>query len=165
MPGRKAHIVWRPEDTEETWKRRYRTERHPQRKERAWAFWQPARGQRVSWVARHLGRSRNTLHRRIRRYNRGGWEEVARRTQGGRPGQRRSWLTPAQEAELRQAAAEGRSRTVWDVVHWVRERYGVSYTYKGMHAWLRRRGWRPKRPRPRAVKASEQAQGAWKKGG
>jgi len=165
MPGRKAHIVWRPGDTEAVWKARYRNEKHPQRRERAWAFWQLAQGKSIRWVAQALGRSRNTIHRWVRWYNEGGWEAVARRTHGGRRAGRRSRLTEEQAAALEEAAAQGQFRTVWDVMAWVRAQFGVTYSYSGMHDWLRRRGWRRKKPRPQAVKADDQAQAAWKKGG
>ena len=124
MPGRKAQIVWRAGDTEAVWKQRYRKEKHPQRRERAWAFWQ-------------LGRSRNTLHRWVRWYEAGGWEEVARRTHGGlRKERQRTRLTEEQAAALEEAAQKGLFRTVWDVREWVKAQFGVTYTYSGMYAWL-----------------------------
>ena len=166
MPGRKAQIEWRAGDTEAVWKQRYRKEKHPQRRERAWAFWQLAQGKSIRWVAQQLGRSRNTLHRWVRWYEAGGWEEVARRTHGGfRKERQRTRLTEEQAAALEEAAQKGLFRTVWDVREWVKAQFGVTYTYSGMHAWLRRRGWRRKRPRPQGGKADAQAQAAWKKGG
>ncbi|KPL87886.1 winged helix-turn-helix domain-containing protein [Ardenticatena maritima] len=148
------------------WQERYRKEKHPQRRERAWAFRQPARGKSIRRVGQAPGRSRNTLHRWLRWYNAGGWEEVVRRTHGRRPGARQgSRLREEQAAALEEAARQGQFRTVWDVVAWVKENVGMAYSYSGMHAWLRRRGWRRKQPRPQGVKADEQAQTAWKKGG
>ncbi len=59
----------------------------------------------------------------------------------------------------------GEFRTVWDVRAWVKDRWGVMYTYKGMHDLLERHDGRPKVPRPQSEKADQQRQEAWKKGG
>ena len=55
-------------------------------------------------------------------------------------------------------------RTVWDVIQWVRGRWGVSYTYKGMYSLMKGNRLGVKVPRPRSEKANTQQQLAWKKG-
>ena len=42
---------------------------------------------------------------------------------------------------------------------------GVKVSYKKLHDWFRRWGYRKKVPRPMAEKADVQAQEGWKKGG
>ena len=66
---------------------------------------------------------------------------------------------------MKAKAAEGAFRTIHDAVRWVRETFGVEYTYWGMRSLFNRLKIKRKVPRPRAVKADPEAQAAWKKGG
>jgi transposase len=48
---------------------------------------------------------------------------------------------------------------------WCEKELGVAVSYKKLHDWFRRWGYRKKVPRPMAEKADVQAQEGWKKGG
>lgn len=58
----------------------------------------------------------------------------------------------------------GEFRTVWDVIEWVEDRWGVRYTYQGMYSLLKGQGLGLKVPRPHSEKADAQQQVAWKRG-
>jgi transposase len=47
---------------------------------------------------------------------------------------------------------------------WCEKELGVKVSYKKLHYWFRRWGYRKKVPRPMAEKADVQAQEGWKKG-
>jgi transposase len=56
---------------------------------------------------------------------------VLRRSQGGHGGKSRR-LTPQQEEQLKERSCQGEFRTIWDAVNWVKQTFGVTYTYWGM---------------------------------
>ena len=47
---------------------------------------------------------------------------------------------------------------------WCEKEMGVAVSYKKLHDWFRRWGYRKEVPRPMAEKADVQAQEGWKKG-
>jgi len=47
----------------------------------------------------------------------------------------------------------------------VHDRWRVRYSYTGLHSCLKRLKCRPKRPRPRSIKADVEAQAGWKASG
>ena len=47
---------------------------------------------------------------------------------------------------------------------WCEKELGVAVSYKKLHYWFRRWGYRKKVPRPMAEKAAQRAQEAWKRG-
>ncbi len=53
---------------------------------------------------------------------------------------------------------------VWDVIEWVRGRWGVNYSYQGMYTLMKGHGLGLKVPRPHSAKADAKQQMAWKKG-
>ena len=57
---------------------------------------------------------------------------VRHRAQGKKP-----YLNRLQQRALVAKVQQGQFRTVWDVIQWVRGRWGVSYTYKGMYSRFR----------------------------
>jgi transposase len=97
-------------------------------------------------------------------YRQGGLEEVLRRVSGhGVPGVR-PYLNRLQQKALVARVALGDFRTVWDVMQWVKARWGVSYSYEGMRSLMKRHKLGLKVPRPQSEKASPEKQEAWKKG-
>jgi len=53
--------------------------------------------------------------------------------------------------------------TVWEVMAWVKDRWGIVYSYEGMRSVMKRNDLRLKVPRPRSEKADPQAQAVWQK--
>jgi hypothetical protein len=86
---------------------------------------------------------------------------VQRRRGGGR--EHPSRPTAAEEAQLIAASAMGRLHAIGEALLWVDERLHKGYTYLGMRSVFRRLRIGKKVPRPRAQKASEEAQDAWRK--
>jgi transposase len=74
------------------------------------------------------------------------------------------YLNRLQQRALVAKAQQGQFRTVWDAVEWVRGRWGVSYSYKGMYSLMKGHGLGLKVPRPHSAKADRKQQLAWKKG-
>lgn len=60
--------------------------------------------------------------------------------------------------------ALGDLRTVWEVVQWVEDRWGLRYSYEGMRSVMKRHHLGLKVPRPQSEKAIPAQQEAWKKG-
>jgi len=75
-----------------------------------------------------------------------------------------SRLTADQLGQIRERAAQGEFRTFAEVREWVKEEFGVSYTYWGIRSVLDRLQIDPHVPRPVAANADLVAQGAWKRG-
>jgi transposase len=98
-------------------------------------------------------------------YRQGGLAEVVRHIPGHASRGRRPYLSAAQQKALARRVASGTFRSVGEVIDWVKQRWGVTYTPDGMYAVLARHHARLKGPRPRAAKADPQQQADWKKGG
>jgi transposase len=91
--------------------------------------------------------------------------EVLKRVRGhNSSGVHQAYLTPIQQRALFAKVQLGQFRTVWDAIQWVADRWGVHYSYKGMHDLLYRHDCGPKVPRPQSEKADAARQAAWKKG-
>ena len=162
MSGRRLQIEWQ-EDAERL-KRLYKEEREPELRVRWHALWLLRCGYSVAKVVEVVGVHERSVRRWIAWYRKGGIEEIRRHRRGGRQGQPPK-LTPAQQEALKARAAEGAFRTIYDAVEWVRETFGVEYTYWGMRSWFEREQIKRKVPRPQAVKADPAEQEGWKKGG
>ena len=61
-----------------------------------------------------------------------------------------NWL---QQRALVAKVKQGKFRRVWDVMEWVRGRWGVRYTYKGMYSLMKGNGLGLKVLRPHSAKA------------
>ena len=142
---------------------RYRKETKPDLRPRWHALWLLRTGATAREAARVLGVHERSVQQWIAWYRAGGVAEVAAHRKAGKGSRAR--LTIVQQDTLVAEAATGRFRTAAEVVGWVKEAFGVTYTVSGMHQLLRRRHCRPKIPRPLAEKADLAAQAAWKKGG
>lgn len=95
-------------------------------------------------------------------YRQGGLLGIARRRSGGGVPAK---LSGEQANALKVQADTGAFRTRGDAIQWVREQYGVTYTYGGMRHVFSRLRLKKKVPRPQNPKASVADQTAWKKGG
>jgi transposase len=161
---RDAQFEWRGDDTVEALLARYRAEKDGELKTRWQALWLLRRGEPRSEVADVLGVNPRTLRDWIAWYAEGGCSCVAahRRGAGGGGVPRLAWQ---QRAQIRDGAAEGRFRGVAAAQEWVRQEFGVDYTYWGMRSVLDRMLIHRRVPRPLAANADLAAQEAWVKGG
>jgi len=160
--GRGVKVDWQ-ENSEEL-KHRYLKEVHPQRRTRLQALWQLHQGKRVQDVVDLTGASCRSIQQWLRWYRQGGLSEVLRRVVGHQAQGKKPYLNRLQQRALVAKVQQGQFRTVWDVIQWVRGRWGVSYTYKGMYSLMKGNRLGVKVPRPRSEKANTQQQLAWKKG-
>ena len=126
------------------------------------ALWMLRRGERLKRVKEMVGVAHVTVQRWVRWYETGGLEEVARHRLGSGVRPYEAW-TPAQEQRLREAVSEERFRTIGEAMAWCEKELGVVVSYKKLHNWFRRWGYRKKVPRPMAEKAEERAQEGCKK--
>ncbi len=160
--GRVLSVDW--QESSEELKHRYQKEVHPQRRTRLQGLWQLRQGKRIEDVVDLTGASYRSVQNWTRWYRQGGLSEVLRRVVGYQAKGKKPYLNQLQQRALAAKVQQGRFRTVWDVVQWVRDRWGVSYTYKGMYTLMKGHGLGLKVPRPHSAKADAQQQTAWKKG-
>jgi transposase len=160
--GQRLQVEW--QETAEELKARYLKEKHSQRRTRLHSLWHLRSGKRVQDVVEIVGVDCRVIQRWLSWYRQGGLEEVLRRVSGhGVPGVR-PYLNRLQQKALVARVALGDFRTVWDVMQWVKARWGVSYSYEGMRSLMKRHKLGLKVPRPQSEKASPEKQEAWKKG-
>jgi transposase len=160
--GQRLQLEW--QETADQLQLFYRWERNPHRKMRLQALWHLRGGRRLQEVAELLGLSCRTLQYWVAWYRVGGLAEVLRRIPGHGSGPTAK-LTPLRQRALAAKVALGLFRTVWDVIRWVADRWGIMYTYSGLHACLQRLHGAPKVPRPQSVKADPHRQRWWKEQG
>lgn len=162
MHGRPLQIDW--QEDEQTLHRLYKQEKDHQNRTRLQALWLLRQGRAMKKVAQIVGVHYQTVREWAAWYRQGGVKEVLRHRHGGHGGKERR-LTPEQEEALKDRASQGEFRTLWEAVDWVKEQFGVRYTYWGMRWVFYRLGLKKKVPRRIAPQASLEAQEAWKKGG
>ena len=160
--GRGVKVNW--QESNQELKQRYQEERQLQRRTRLQALWQLRQGKRIQDVVDLTGASYRSVQHWIRWYRQGGLSEVLRRVVGHQAKGKRPYLNRLQQKALVAKVQQGQFPTVWDVVQWVGDRWGVSYTYKGMYTLMKGHGLGLKVPRPHSEKADAQQQIAWKKG-
>ena len=149
--GQKLKVGWQETATE--LRKRYRQERHCERRTRLHALWQLRCGKSLKEVAVLVGIAYRTLQYWVAWYREGGLAEVLERIKGhGRQG-RPSPLKPLQQKALATKVALGTLHTVWDVLQWVEGRWKVRYSYGGLYKQVKHLNCRPKVPRPRSIKA------------
>ena len=160
--GTRLTVDW--QESSEELKHHYQKEVHPQRRTRLQAFWQLHQGKRIRDVVDLTGASYRSVQQWIRWYRQGGLSEVLRRVVGHQAKGKKPYLNRLQQRALVAKVQQGQFRTVWDVMEWVRDRWGVRYTYQGMYSLMKGHGLGLKVPRPHSEKADAQQQIAWKKG-
>jgi transposase len=161
--GKQLEVGW--QESIEELKQRYKSEGHPQRRTRLQALWHLRRGKRIEDVVEITGASYRSVQQWVQWYRQGGLTEVMRRVVGHHAKGKKPYLSPLEQRALVAKVQLGEFRTVWDVMEWVEDRWGVRYTYQGMYSLLKGHGLGLKVPRPHSEKANAQQQGAWKKGG
>ncbi|MCI0419230.1 MAG: IS630 family transposase [Acidobacteria bacterium] len=160
--GQRLQIEWH--ETTEQLQLFYGWEHNPHRKMRLQALWHLRCGKRLQEVADIIGVCYRTLQYWVAWYRVGGLAEVLRHIPGQGSGPTAK-LTPIRQRALAAKVALGVFRTVWDAIQWVTDRWGIMYTYSGLHACLQRLRCAPKVPRPQSVKANPKRQRWWKEQG
>ncbi len=160
--GRGVNVDW--QESSEELKHHYLKEVHPRRRTRLQALWKLRQGKPIEDVADFTGASYRSVQQRLQWYRQGGLGEVLRRVVGHQAPGKKPYLNRLQQRALVAKVQLGQFRTVWDVVQWVRGRWRVSYTYKGMYSLMKGHGLGLKVPRPHSEKADAKQQSAWKKG-
>lgn len=160
--GQSLHLEW--QETADQLQLFYRWERNPHRKMRLQALWHLRCGKRLQEVADIIGVGYGTLQYWVAWYRESGLAEVLRRIPGHGSGPTAK-LTPLRQRALAAKVALGLFRTVWDAIQWVGDRWGIRYTYSGLHACLQCLHCAPKVPRPQSVKADPKRQRWWKEQG
>jgi len=104
-----------------------------------------------------------TAQRWIAHYRAGGLENVVHRLPGHSAQGVPARLTGVQQKAVQSKADLGDFGSIWDAVSWVYDRWGISYSYQGMHTLLRRRHLKKKVPRRQSDQADARRQENWKK--
>ena len=158
--GRRWQCEW--QHSEQELFQAYHQATDPHLRIRLQALWHLRSGRPLAEVATITGVAYRTVQTWVAWYRQGGVAEVGRHRQGGGAPAK---LTAEQTKALHVQADTGAFRTRWDAIQWVREQYGVAYTYGGMRGMFLRLRLKKKVPRPQHPKASVADQTAWKKGG
>jgi transposase len=136
MRGRPLVIEWR--ESAEELQNRFQSERNGHRRARLNAMLMLRQERPISEVCQAVGVDYRTIQRWLSWYRQAGLEAVLSRTPGHAAPGRPSHLTRPQIEQLLSKADTGDFRTIWDAVRWTHEKFGVDYTYTGMHALLNR---------------------------
>jgi transposase len=161
--GRNLEVEWQ-EKTEEL-KQKYRAEKHPQRRERLFTLWHLRLGKQIREMSEITGTDERLIQRWVAWYREGGLEEVLRRVTGHGTVGTPAYLSLLQQKALVARVKLGDFRTVWDVIAWVKARWGIGYSYEGMRSVLKRNQCTLKVPRPQSEKADPKQQEDWQKKG
>jgi transposase len=156
-------IEWCEADDDYGLEYRYKHERDGRVRVRWQALWLLRRGKSRTEVCDATGVNERTLRDWIHWYREGGCEAVGSHRACGKGNACR--LSAEQREEIIAKAGAGVFRKVADVREWVKDNWGIEYTYYGMWAVLDRLHIHPKVPRPIASKADVHQQEDWKKGG
>jgi len=155
-------VEW--QETPEELYQLYQAEKDLKKRQRLQFLWLVRTGYSVQESCQIAGLAERSGQRYLSWYRTGGVAEIVGRAHGGhapRPG----FLTETQKAALSEWSKEGRMKTVWDAVAWVKEEYDIEYSYEGMRGVLKQLRLNKKVPRPQHEKSDADAQTAWKKGG
>jgi transposase len=156
-----------PHLTVEELERRYRGAEDPVARSQWQLVWLLAQGMPTAAVARVTGYGARWIQEVARRYRDGGPAAIGDRRRGN-PGAP-PLLDGAQQERLRAALAgpapDGGRWTCRSVAHWMSQTLGRPVSPQRGWEWMRRLGFTPQRPRPRATRADPAAQAAFKKGG
>ena len=146
---------------------RYRRAEDPVAGSQWQIVWLLAGGTATAAVARSTGYSVNWIREVARRYRETGPAGIGDRRHAN-PGAR-PLLDTEQQAQLQAALAgpapDGGLWTCRSVAAWMSAVLGRPVSTQRGWEWMRRLGFTPQRPRPRATRADAEAQAAFKKGG
>jgi len=161
--GQRLQIEW--QESAEELKALYKREQHPQRRTRLQVLWQLRSGKRIADVVESVGVSYRAVQQWAAWYRAGGLEKVLQHITGHASRGATPYLNAKQQRALAARVEMGDFKTVWEVVQWVENRWGICYSYKGMYSLMKRHRLKLKVPRPQSEKADPAQQTAWKKGG
>jgi transposase len=136
MRGRPLDVEW--QESAEELCRMAQQERDPHRRARLRAVAMLRRGKPITEVHRVIGVDYRTVQRWLGWYREGGLAELLRRVPGHQSMGRPPKLSPEQHEALLARDAAGEFATVGEAVAWVREEWGIVFSYPGMHRLLRR---------------------------
>jgi len=159
--GRRLQLDW--SETAEELRQQYRAEKHAQRRERLLTFWHLCEGKQVKDVSQMIGTDVRVIQTWLSWYRQGGLAEVLKRVTGHGTVGAAPLLNQQQQKALVARVKLGDFATVWEVMAWVKDRWGIVYSYEGMRSVMKRNDLRLKVPRPRSEKADPQAQAVWQK--
>lgn len=161
MSRGEVRVEWNEEASE--LKRRYKEEKDAEFRPRLQALWLVRSGRNPSEAASVVGVHERTVWKWIHWYRHGGVGEVLRHRNGGRQG-KKPYITNEQREELLEEASRNGFSTVGNAAEWVRDRFGVCYTYWGMRSLFGRMKLKKKVPRPMSCNTDPEVQESWKKG-
>ena len=161
--GRHVEIEW--QESEAELKQLYQQEKHLKRRSRLQALWFMRQGKKMVEISPLIGVHYRTVQQWAAWYRIGGVSEVLKRIPGHGAAGRKSYLSSAQQKALLAQVARGVFHSVWEVLDWVEQRWGVRYRPGGMYDWLDRHQANLKVPRPQATQTTPEIQEQWKKGG
>lgn len=162
MRGRPLKIVWQEDAA--TLKQLFQQEPDKEIRPRLHALWLAREGRCLSEIATLLAVHYHTVLRWAGWYRKAGLREVHKHHNGGRQG-RQAKLSTAQQECLRHELDQAQFHTAADIIAHLATKYQVDYRPTGVYSLMRRLKVHKKVPRPHSVKADDQAQAAWKKGG
>ena len=160
--GRHVEIDW--QESEAELKQMYLNERHSEHKIRLHALWLMRQDKTMVEVSSVIGVHYRTVQRWAARYRVGGLAEVLKRIPGFAAPGRKPYLSSSQQKALLAQVARGMFHSVWEVLDWVEQRWGVRFRPGGMYDFLDRHDANLKVPRPQATQTSPEIQDNWKKG-
>lgn len=116
------------------------------------------RAKTLSEAARAIGVNRRSTQKWWRQYKEQGLESLLEVAPT-----RQSRLSKEQQQELLAEAAKGKFSTIVEILRWVEQSFGISYTEVGMWKLVKRLKIKKKTPRPSHVKKDEGAVERFKK--
>jgi transposase len=126
-------------------------------------------GMTQTQAARVFGVHHNAVNQWVKRYRQGGWEGLAERRRGRRPGEQAALSEPQQQeviALVRESTPDqlGLAGFLWTreaVAELLARRYGVRLARTTMGAYLRGWGFSPQKPQRRALEQNPAAVARW----
>ena len=126
-------------------------------------------GMTQTQAARVFGVHHNAVNQWVKRYRQGGWEGLAERRRGRRPGEQAALSEPQQQeviARVRESTPDqlGLAGFLWTreaVAELIALRYGVRLARTTMGAYLRGWGFSPQKPQRRALEQNPAAVARW----
>lgn len=155
-------IEW--QESEQELYERFQAEKEVRTKQRLQFLWLVRGGRTIRESSRLAGIQERVGQRYMKWYRNGGIAEVVGRKHGGSDRNQQGFLTEEQGNQLKVEADTGRIKTVWDGIEWVKEQFGIQFSYEGMRSVYKRLRLRKKVPRPQHIKSDPDEQEEWKKG-
>ena len=126
-------------------------------------------GMTQTQAARVFGVHHNAVNQWVKRYRQGGWEGLAERRRGRRPGEQAALSEPQQQeviARVRESTPDqlGLAGLLWTreaVAELIARGYGVRLARTTMGAYLRGWGFSPQKPQRRALEQNPAAVARW----